>query len=315
MASRPTPERHLLLTSARVVSRYCLPTYGCELPHVTQRIDAFLDVFSRSWNFAEAFSSCGSLHLMRYVASKEEVAPHPMDPFHRRFLFNRTTWFAAERGDLEAVRWLVGRYLPHEFLTKAVNGAAAGGHVEVLQWLFDNCYERACWGGIEMCRALANGHRDAVEWLRMNAPPRRESLGDVMQAAGKAGDVDAIRWLYEEHSADAEEALWTAQMQSKWGVAQWVLENCEMEYPTVNWSAAARCGELEFLKLGYSLHVGRPSNDAVHAAAAGGHLAVLEWLHGVVDLPLRSEAARNAAENGHLEPREGTWTSLNGYYV
>ncbi|KAG6966215.1 hypothetical protein JG688_00006865 [Phytophthora aleatoria] len=264
----------MLLTSAQIIGRYCLPTYCGELPHVTQCIDAFLDVFSPLWNFAEIFSKCGSLHLMQYVANKEPS--RSMDPFYRRYLFNRITWFAAERGDLDAVKWLVESFLPHDFLTKVVNGAAAGG-------------------------ALINSHLEAVEWLKRNAPPRRECLKEIMQAAGKAGNVDIIWWLYEEHDVDAEDALWSAQIEAKWNTAQWIFETCEMEDPTVDWKGAARCGELEFLKFAFSLEIGCPNKDAMHAAAAAGRLGVLEWLYYVVGLPLRSEAARNAARNGHLQ--------------
>ncbi|ETL26625.1 hypothetical protein L916_19721 [Phytophthora nicotianae] len=289
----------MLLTSAQIISKYCLPTHSRELPHVTKSIDAFLDVFSPSWSFAEIFSKSGSLHLMQYVSSKEPS--RSMDPFYRRYLFNRTTWFAAERRDLDAVKWLVESFLPQEFLTKVVNGAAAGGHVKILQWLFDKCYDRACWGGIEMCRALINEHFEAVEWLKRNAPPRRECMNEIMQAAGKAGNVDIIWWLYEEHGVDAEDALWSAQMESKYDTARWIFENCEMEYPTIDWQDAARCGDLEFLKFAYSLENGCPNKDAMHAAAASGRLDVLEWLYSEVGLPLRSEAARYAARNGHLQ--------------
>lgn len=205
---------------------------------------------------------------------------------------------------------MVERYLPHEFLTKVVNGAAAGGQVEILQWLYDDHYDRACWGGVEMCRALTNGHSEAAQWLRTNTSPRPESLKKIMQAAGTAGNVDVIWWLYEDHYAVAEDALWSAQLGSKWGTVRWIFENCELEDPTIHWSAAARCGELTFLKYAYALDVGRPNKDTMHAAATGGHLDVLEWLHSVVGLPLRSEAARNAAENGHLEVVQ--WIRDNG---
>ncbi|GMF65276.1 unnamed protein product [Phytophthora lilii] len=198
----------------------CLPSTCGDLPHVTQCIDAFLDVFSWRWNLEETFTKTGSLHLMQYVASKESQR-NAIDPFYRTYLFNRVTWFAAQRGDLDTVWWLVEEYLPHEFLTKVVNGAAAGGHLDILQWLYENNYDRAEWGGIEMCRALTNGHSEVVEWLKNHAPPRSESLTKVMQAAGRAGNVNIIWWLYSDNDIDAEEALWSAQLELKWVSAKW----------------------------------------------------------------------------------------------
>ncbi|KAF1791640.1 Ankyrin repeat-containing domain [Phytophthora cactorum] len=284
----------MLLTSAQIIGRYCLPTYCGELPHVTQCIDAFLDVFSPLWNFAEIFSKCGSLHLMQYVANKEPS--RSMDPFYRRYLFNRTTWFAAERGDLDAVKWLVESFLPHDFLTKVVNGAAAGGHVEILHWLFDNYHGRACWGGIEMCRALINSHLEAVEWLKRNAPPRRECLKEIMQAAGKAGNEDIIWWLYEST---------TLMQKTHCGVLRSKRNGIPLSgyLKLARWKTRRCCSmrRTRVPKIAFSLEIGCPNKDAIHAAAAAGRLGVLEWLHYVVGLPLRSEAARNAARNGHLQ--------------
>ncbi|KAE9333625.1 hypothetical protein PF008_g14357 [Phytophthora fragariae] len=143
------------------------------------RLNDFLDDFSADCTIADAYKRTNSVRLMQYVAARED--PDEMDPFYRRWLFNKTTEMAAARGDLQSLQWLVESYLPDEFLTKAVAAAAANGHLPVLEWLFERHRDRGYWGNTEMCGALTNGHVKVVEWLRTHAAPRSECLAGTSQ--------------------------------------------------------------------------------------------------------------------------------------
>ncbi|KAE9147877.1 hypothetical protein PF006_g7479 [Phytophthora fragariae] len=203
---------------------------------------------------------------MQYVAARED--PDEMDPFYRRWLFNKTTEMAAARGDLKSLRWLVESYLPDEFLTKAVAAAAANGHMSVLEWLFERHHDRGYWGNTEMCGALTNGHVKVVEWLRTHAAPRAECMTEVMDAAAGAGFLDIVTWLYDEHKVSVRSALANAMSNRQWETSQWILEHGELLMPWINWDQPAKDGALSFLKFLYAHSIGSP----------GGHLHVVRWL-------------------------------------
>ncbi|KAE9001532.1 hypothetical protein PF005_g11804 [Phytophthora fragariae] len=222
------------------------------------RLNDFLDDFSADCTIADAYKRTNSVRLMQYVAARED--PDEMDPFYRRWLFNKTTEMAAARGDLKSLRWLVESYLPDEFLTKAVAAAAANGHMSVLEWLFERHHDRGYWGNTEMCGALTNGHVKVVEWLRTHAAPRAECMTEVMDAAAGAGFLDIVTWLYDEHKVSVRSALANAMSNRQWETSQWILEHGELLMPWINWDQPAKDGALSFLKFLYAHSIGSPGD-------------------------------------------------------
>ncbi|KAG6590842.1 uncharacterized protein IUM83_19096 [Phytophthora cinnamomi] len=251
-----------MLTSARVVTNCCLP-HG-ELPHVMSLVNEFLDDFSTDCTITDAYKRTNSVRFMQYVAVRED--PDEMNPFYRRWLFNKTTEMAAARGDLEALQWLVESYLPDEFLTKAVAAAAANGHLSILRWLFEMHRDRGYWGNTEMCGALTNSHAEVVEWLKTHAIPRPECMAEVMDAAAGAGCLDIVRWLHDEHKVSVRSALANAMNGRQWETSQWILEHGELVMPWINWDQPAKDGALSFLKF-------------LHSHSIGTHFDVVLFLH------------------------------------
>ncbi|RLN06768.1 hypothetical protein BBJ28_00015529 [Nothophytophthora sp. Chile5] len=265
-----------LLASASVVGRYCLPD-GCgELPHVTRRIDAFLSVLSPSWTLTESYKRTGSLRLLQYLAARESKASVGVDPFYRRWLFNGATELAAERGDLEALRLLMERDLPNEFLTKAVAAAASKGHLHILEWLYEAHHDRGYWGCTEMCGAMKNHHHDVVAWLRIHAVPREQSSPEVLQAAASAGYLDVVQWLHKERRVSAAGALDCAMSGKQWETAWWILESIDKKRDWLDWTGAIDDGALPFLKLLLSHKIRHHGHDIITSAAAYGHLEIIE---------------------------------------
>ncbi|KAG6590841.1 uncharacterized protein IUM83_19097 [Phytophthora cinnamomi] len=180
-----------LLRSARVVSRYCLPQGGGELPHVTRLLDAYLDTISAYWTLVTAYRRTKSLLCVRFVAARESA--ESQDPFYKRWLLNRAAELAARDGDLPVIQWLMESYLPVEPLDNVTTIAAANGHLEILQWLHGQHRERVCFGGLELCGALENQHEDVVGWLREHALPRAECRDEVLRSAAHAGNLDVVK--------------------------------------------------------------------------------------------------------------------------
>ncbi|KAE9103952.1 hypothetical protein PF007_g14221 [Phytophthora fragariae] len=294
-----------LLEKVRVVGRHCLRG---EMPHVLLAIDTMLDDFSAGKKAHEVYKCTGSLRLMQYVAAREPF--EEMDPFYRRSQFNRTMEIAAAAGDLKAVKWLVESYKPQQYLTKTVAAAAANGHLHLLQWLFENHYEIGYWGCTEMCGALLNNHSEVVEWLRQHATPHKDSLKKVMEAAAAAGNVKVVEWLFNECHASAEDALWSAQTNKQWQTAKWILENCGIVGPWIDWDLPAKHGALSFLQYLRSRSIGGPGFYTLQVAAWNGHLEIVEWLHSELRVPF-SPTVWHAADNGHLDVVK--WLHENGY--
>ncbi|KAG1696016.1 hypothetical protein DVH05_019002 [Phytophthora capsici] len=294
-----------LLAQVRVVGRHCL---NGEMPHILLAINTLLDNFSAGKKAHEVYKRTGSLWFMQYVAAREPL--EDMDPFYRRSQFNRTVEIAAAAGDLEAVTWLIETYKPEQHLTKTVAVAAANGHLHILQWLFDNHHEIGYWGATEMCGALTNNHSKVVEWLRQHAPPHKDSLKKVMEAAAAAGNVEIVEWLFKDCHASAEDALWSAQTSKQWEMARWILDNCGIVGPWIDWDLPAKAGALSFLKYLRARSIGGPGFYTLQVAAWNGHLEIVEWLHQELRVPF-TPTVWHAADKGHLEVVK--WMHNNGY--
>ncbi|ETI32920.1 hypothetical protein PPTG_05683 [Phytophthora nicotianae INRA-310] len=304
MVSNNTMSQLPVLTKVRVLGRHCLHV---EMPHVLLTINALLDAFSAGKKAHEVYERTGSLRLMQYVAAREPI--EEMDPFYRRYQFNRTVEIAAANGDLETVKWLIESHNP-DFLSKAVAAAAANGHLHILQWLFDTHREIGYWGATEMCGALENSQAKVVEWLRENAVPRKDSLKKVMEAAAAAGNVEVVEWLFKDCRASAEDALWSAQTNKQWEMAKWILDNCGIVGPWIDWDLPAKDGALSFMQYLRSRSIGGPGFYTLQVAALNGHVEVVEWLHDELRVPF-SPTLWHAADNGHLNVIQ--WMHDNGY--
>ncbi|RLN96148.1 hypothetical protein BBJ28_00013346 [Nothophytophthora sp. Chile5] len=280
------------------VSRYCLPEG--ELSHVTQLLDAFLDDISAKWTLAESYKKTSSLRLMQYIAARQPVANK--DPFYGRWVFNEATRLVASCGDLAALQWLAESYLPDALMTRVVHAASMNGYLHILEWLFERHRDRVNWGCVELCWALTNHHTDVVEWLRNHAAPRAECVPMVLRSAGKAGNLGVVQWLCVEYDVDAQDAFVYAQSSCHWETARWLIENCALPIGKINWNAAAADGAsayLQFVHSRFPQEMPWPSNPAA-AAAANGHLDILQWLHSELGVELAERTMAQAAENGHL---------------
>ncbi|RLN44122.1 hypothetical protein BBJ28_00022963 [Nothophytophthora sp. Chile5] len=206
-----------VLTIIGFVCRECLPTEGGNLPHVMRLLDAFLDEFSDTLTLARGYLlSDGSIRLLQYLAAHERPTVHPI---LRRWAFNDVVGYAAAKGDLETLQWLLESYLPDEFLTKAVAEAASGGRLDVLEWLWANHRSRGYWGATEMGRAVRNKHSVVVEWLQNHTVPRQEFAVKLMEDAARYGDLATLQWMIEHFDLDMDWALELACGANQWEMA------------------------------------------------------------------------------------------------
>jgi len=200
---------------------------------------------------------------------------------------------AAGGGHMDVVQWLQHLDKGRLTCTDACVGAASGGHVAVLKFLY---------------LRMHIGH-PAVDGDSMMAYVR------CMQAAAFGGHFEVLCWLRNvfpvckginvcEQAAAGGHVKLLCHMHCAWGLS------CQ---PSLRRSgcavAAARNGHLRVLRwmLEFDLQL---HDDACAAAAGGGHIAVLQWLRerGV---PWTQDCFRSAIQNGHIHVLQ--WLLDNGY--
>ena len=117
---------------------------------------------------------------------------------------------AAKGGHLEVVQWLRQNGCPWNSTTCYL--AAKGGHLDVFKWLRDQ--DPPCpWNEGTCTDAAWGGHRNVLEWLRDQDPPCPLDIGECAGAAwelisdGMTGRGDDIlQWIeeLEENESDEE---------------------------------------------------------------------------------------------------------------
>ena len=178
---------------------------------------------------------------------------------------------AAVHGQLDVIKWMQSQnisFIDKDDASRICSGAAFGGHLDILQYLYANGFpvdKSACNS------AARGGHIDCLEFARekgceWNASTCAEAcIGD---------QVECLKYLR--------------------------LNGCPWNLFTLYWAATS--GSLECLK--YAFENGCPTDyDGImilSKAAQYGNLDCLLYAHQVMGCRLSYEAASSAAQFGHL---------------
>jgi hypothetical protein len=182
---------------------------------------------------------------------------------------------AALAGHLEVLQWLHGRGCPWNVpvrITETCESAAKGGHLEVLQWLLANgcpCDEGTCSAAAE------EGHLEVLKWAHANGCPWDDYI--ILHAFAERGDLEMLQWAHAEGCELDVSTCSAAAAEGRFEVLQWLRANgCEWEARTCE--NAARGGHLEVLQ--WLRANGCPWTERTcEAAARAGHLEVFRWAH------------------------------------
>jgi hypothetical protein len=224
---------------------------------------------------------------------------------------------AAGNGHLEALQLLLAHY--ENLLSVAtIELAARGGHVRVLQWLYDN------YTDMFMPQYAANdcGYGDSgVSSSAGMSVSRWQSPTKAGEGGGSSGGqgskrLRTVRESLDVTSAPLAEALQMAIRHGECQAAQWLLRTLHLS-PTqedVDW--AARNGHLSMLLMlmqhcNSQHRAARPSQKALEWAVLNGHIDVVQFLLRLQDNRLsvadgppdfkRQHAAVYAARYGQYE--------------
>lgn len=225
--------------------------------------------------------------------------------FGKEFLFK-----AAKNGNLEAVQWVIGRYLwvdKYRSLLEETDDkqctplhyAASGGHLKVVQWLAreksDMLYKLNIDKDSPLHSAVRRGHPEIVKWIYQEKPSL--DAVELLHFAAGEGQLEIVEWIVQQH-------LSVLQLKSK---------------PI---HAAAKRGQLEVVQ--WLVHPDRfflqlrsynsDGNMPIHEAAIGGHLKVIQWF-----VQQDKDLLRAANETSYVKGYTNYKTlidfaALNGHY-
>ena len=171
---------------------------------------------------------------------------------------NDLFWAAARGGDVETLKYVFARYKrKNKKPVGVVEGAAAGGHVRILQWAAARLGLNV--GSIACQYAAENGHIDVLEWLWRRTTPSdsRHARLVTAEAAGRAGQLAVLSWIHAQP--------WACNL---------------IVYAAAGAAGAGRLDTLEWMLTQKDMLAdgwSGGSDFVAHSAAAGGHLGCLEW--------------------------------------
>ncbi|GMF63885.1 unnamed protein product [Phytophthora fragariaefolia] len=282
----------------------------------------------------------GNLDLMQQVAKLHDKKRLTKD------WIDKWDWAmatACKRGDLRMVKWMAehrsGRAVLDRTkqkmifnMSEVIEKAASGGHIDVLECLFDNGWidenadalVSAAGGGH---RLNVNGHLEILKFFhQLSASESQGRATDdtgikrrrtqqpiewwcrsdetLKDAAGK-GQLEVAKWLHVHHfHEDSDVDLDEPARNGHLEVLQWLNSNITVKCSTRAMNNAALKGHLEVCKW---LHANRSegcTDDAIKYAVGNGHLRVakwLQWLNSNITVKCSTRAMNNAALKGHLE--------------
>ncbi|KAE9087782.1 hypothetical protein PF007_g20240 [Phytophthora fragariae] len=160
----------------------------------------------------------------------------------------------------------------------AMDGAAANGHMDVVQWLHRNRNEGCTMDAMDS--AAGNGHLDMVKWLHEHT--KMGCTTKAMDAAARGGHLEVVKWLHEHTDEGCtSKAMDGAVHSGALDVVKWLHKNLSEGCSKAMVNEAAKRGHLRVLRW---LNMNYPadwSTAAMDNAAMGGHFEVVLLLHRV----------------------------------
>ena len=224
------------------------------------RLENIKLLYSRGFSLnSQALSfSIGQGHRNCVDWLREKLCPHD----------SHTCEGASEVGDLEMVKTLIMESNNEEYIRKAYEGAVKGGHIYILDWLFDN--ENALPDSLEVSLYYCT-NLEVYKWLKMRHFFFPIRMIEVL-IGSSSPSIDIIKWLHLEGNIPLTSRLSsTAVYLGHKDILLWLFDRkCPKDENF--YVACAAEGLTQYL----SNHP--PSDTLVLSAAHRGQLATLKWL-------------------------------------
>lgn len=196
---------------------------------------------------------------------------------------------ACRSGRKDLVKWLLDQGCEDTDKMFATAGAAKGGHLELLKWLYEELHFEI--SPMAFYYAVKRQHDDVVTWIMENIEEADEIFhysdaweGGVCEAAAKAGRLDLIKRIHEKFPETYGELWWGrivkgAIRSGNKELVAWLINQPRCSNDISGPARAARLGDLSLLRvLIEEKDFESGFQWLAEQAAKGGHIHVLEWL-------------------------------------
>jgi hypothetical protein len=210
---------------------------------------------------------------------------------------SRVMIYTVRKGDLALVQWLLATvYRDNPDLPPpTINDATRGGHLHLVQWLFDQGYVEHVEHAFR--NSSMSDYGDIVKWLVEHNI--LVNVDEGVQGAAASGFFSIVVWLLERNlGRGAFRSMYLAAINGNLEVAQYVHAKGITDYGEHTMYMAAERGFLGVVKWLHAEFSTNPNVDlfptcrpnadgyprystAMDAAASKGYLEVLQFLHGV----------------------------------
>ena len=261
----------------------------------------------------------GHVHVLKSL-NKYGLYPEYGDSDDMGEEYNDTMHFkVGKHGQLNALKYIVGI---EDFFCIAYNGAATGGHLNIIKWLIDNGHHypeeisgfnygvgrggnvqilelllekwETC-GGSLTDGASEGGHLNFLKQLE--SKKMLDITNNTVICAARGGNIQVMKYLLEKGAKLDAKSLQTAIDNGQLEMAKWMLENgCSLE--NISIKTAAGKGYLKIVKWALENRCKYEANAAL-SAVNSGQLRVVEYLH-TNGFELHEKCFIVALEIGHL---------------
>lgn len=213
---------------------------------------------------------------------------------------------------LASVIWWLHQQQIQSHVSIYVGTAASEGDLELLQWVAEHeelFADVQGWWGIGY-RAAFKGELPVLRWIHANRP--QDFVIGALKGAIEGEHLSVVQWLDGKSFAGSTKLSFDCQFKiNGMELAQYLLEKFlwpstrdKGEWIKIGIKIAAECGNLDVVRLLYQAHYESSTYSqritVAEAAARGGQLPVLQWLHEQ-NAPFPVMAMDEAALGGHLK--------------
>ncbi len=188
---------------------------------------------------------------------------------------------AARSGSIEAIEW-VRAQKTFPWVTRITTAAANAGHMRALQWLINQgcpVNEHAT----VMC--AAGGHLDILKYL--HKPPLNIPIPSYsVTKAAHGGHLQMLRYLVESCGCFSGNQYACAQAATARSLpCLQYLRECNFYWDAWTCALASLAGALELLQWAHDNGCPLNGDQCMMAAAEGGHVRIVAYLHETLQLP------------------------------
>ncbi|KAJ8329748.1 hypothetical protein O5D80_001948 [Batrachochytrium dendrobatidis] len=213
----------------------------------------------------------------------------------------------ATHGQLNMLQYVVHHRIGHSLTHAAMDGAAANGHINVVEWIHVQS-ETGCIESLSMaaasCNAMddaaANGHLDIVKFLHYN---RVEGCTvRAMDKSAAQGQLDIVMFLHAYRKEGCTHLAFDGAASNGHLEVVIFLHNHRSEACTTKaMDSASMNGHLSVMMFLHDLRDEGGTIAAMHSASALGHLEIFIWLWDSTEYPIpQVKDMHTSAANGHF---------------